>query len=71
MNPNEPYYPDGIHPGITQRNKLIFDIYVKNCDGMFDVANIENLRHSFEKLAEHSIILADILLNELKKEEKQ
>jgi len=71
MNPNEPYYPDERNSGITQRNKLIFDIYVKSCNGMFGVANVKNLEYDFEKLAEHSIILADILIEQLKKEEKQ
>lgn len=61
MNPNDPYYPDERNSGITQRNKLIFDIYVKS---LADYQKEENC-------ARDAIKAADILIEQLKKEEKQ
>ena len=62
MNPNDPYYPDGNNAGISIREKLIFDYYIKHA---------YNYKENLEKLAKIAVSAADILLNELKKEEKQ
>ena len=70
MNPNEPYYPDERNSGITQRDKLILDIYVKNCDKL-PFSMDRNYTELHNLIAQNSIKAADILLETLKKEEKQ
>ena len=70
MNPNEPYYPDERNSGITQRDKLILDIYVKNCDKLHFSMD-RNYTELHNLIAQNSIKAADILLETLKKEEKQ
>ena len=61
MNPNDPYYPDGNNPRISIREKLIFDIYVKSLADYVEEKNC----------VRDAIKAADVLLETLKKEEKQ